>query len=314
MLMKRSFFTIVLFMSVAAAPAEIIVNPWVPIFKGIDHATGQMIPDGVDPRFQAVNALRIDLRDPDVQMFSDPPCTNCPFGAETIGLSTSSFLKNYGVQVAVNANFYSPCCGHNDGTPEDVIGLSISKGRVVSYQEGPLDSSNVMFTTNKQVIMIGTNWDAATSMPIRNNAGIYTAVSGHYLLVTNGVNIGYTYVGIPDPTGIHQVQPRTAVGVSQDGRYLYLITIDGRQPGYSDGALDAETADWLIRFGSYNGINLDGGGSVTMVMADCAGNPIQLNRAIDSGIPGHERVIANHLWVFAKPLPSFIRQLAAAPV
>src|SRR5438445_3208137 len=163
-----------------------------------------------------------------------------------------------------------------------------------------------MFTTNKQVIMIATNWPPAMTN------GIYTAVSGHYPLVTNGVNIGYTYASLPDT--IHQVQPRTAVGVSQDGRYLYLITIDGRQPGYSDGALDQETGDWLVRFGTYNGINLDGGGSTTMVMADCAGNSTQLNRSIDSGIPGHERVIANHLGVFAKPLPSFITQLAAAPV
>src|SRR6266581_7101810 len=105
MLMKRSFCTMVLFMSVAAAPAEIIVNPWVPIFKGIDHATGQMIPDAVDPRLQAVNALRIDLHDPDVQLFTDPPCTNCAPPNETIGLSTSSFLRTYRVQAAVNANF-----------------------------------------------------------------------------------------------------------------------------------------------------------------------------------------------------------------
>src|SRR5260370_18520460 len=112
MLMKKSFFTIALFVSVAAAPAEIIVNPWSPIFRGIDHATGQMIPDGVDPRFQAVNALRIDLHDPDVQMFTDPPCTNCPFGIETIGYSPSSFLKTYGVQVAVNPNFYFPRSGN----------------------------------------------------------------------------------------------------------------------------------------------------------------------------------------------------------
>src|SRR5713101_7804564 len=254
-----------------------------------------MIPDGVDPRFQAVNALRIDLHDPDVQMFTDPPCTNCPFGYETLGLSTSSFLKNYGVQAAVNANFYSPCCGHTDGTPEDVIGLSISKGRVVSAQEGPLDSSTVMFTTNKQVIMIGTNWNAATGMPIRNNTGIYTAVSGHYPLVTNGVNIGYTYVGIPDPIGIHQVQPRTAVGASQDGRYLYLITIDGRQYPYSEGAIDPETADWLIRFGSYNGINLGDGGSTTMLIADCHGDPIELNKPSDLLAQGSERVLGNHL-------------------
>src|SRR5712691_10220279 len=298
--MKRSFCTMVLFITVAAAHASIIVNPWVPIFKGIDHATGQMIPDGVDFQLQAVNAMRIDLHDPDLQMFSDPPCSNC-FGYETFGLTTSGFLKAYGVQAAVDANFYNQCCSATPGTPMDVIGLSISKGRVVSAQESPIDATALLFRTNNQAIIINTNW------PPTNTAGIYTAVSGHYPLVINGVNIGN------DTTStIPGLQPRTAAGVSQDGRYLYLITIDGRQPA-SDGAIDPQTADWLIRFGAYNGINLDGGGSTTMVMADCAGNPIQLNIPIDQGIPYHERVIANHLGVFARPLPGFINDLNVIP-
>jgi len=305
MVMKRSCFTIALFITAATAHALIVTNAWVPIFKGIDHTTGQMIPDGIDPRFQAVNALRIDLSDPDVQMFSDPHCTNCSPPYETIGYTTSSFLRVYGVQVAVNANFYVQCCLYTDGVPIDITGLSISNGRVVSPQESAIDSSNVMFTTNKQVIMIATNW------PTTMTNGIYTAVSGHYPLVTNGVNIGYSYLGLPDT--VHQVQPRTAVGVSQDGRYLYLITIDGRQAA-SDGALDGETGDWLLRFGSYNAINLDGGGSTTMVMADCHGNPIELNIPSDVLARGTERVLGNHLGVFAKPLPSFITQLAAAPL
>jgi hypothetical protein len=292
----------VLFISVATANALIVTNAWMPIFKGIDHTTAQMIPDGVDFQLQAVNAMRIDLHDPDLQMFSDPPCTNC-FGYETFGLTTSGFLKAYGVQAAVDANFYAPCCSATPGTPMDVIGLSISKGRVVSAQESPTDDTALLFRTNTQAIIVNTNW------PPTNTAGIYTAVSGHYPLVVNGVNIGN------DTTStIPGLQPRTAAGVSRDGRYLYLVTIDGRQPGYSDGAIDQQTADWLIRFGSYNGINLDGGGSTTMVMADCAGNPIQLNVPIDQGIPHHERVIANHLGVFAKPLSGFIDNLVVSPL
>src|SRR6266446_1568249 len=305
--MRSISCAVLLLLSGAASMAMIITNSWAPIFKGVDHATGQMIPDAVDPRLQAVNALRIDLHDPDVQLFTDPPCTNCAPPNETIGLSTSSFLRTFRVQAAVNANFQPLCCFYTDGIPLDVAGLSISRGVVVSAQENATDSSAVMFTTNKQVTMIGTNW------PPTNTTGIYTAVSGHYPLITNGVNIGYTYTNdFSDPT-IHQPQPRTAVGVSQDGRYLYLITIDGRQTGYSDGALDQETGDWLIRFGSYNGINLDGGGSTTMVMADCHGHPIRLNIPSDVAARGQERVIANHLGVFAKPLPGFINDLNVVP-
>src|SRR6266567_9055590 len=181
--MQRLFPAILLLITAATANALIVTNAWVPIFKGIDHATGQMIPDGVDPRLQAVNALRIDLHDPDVQMFSDPPCTNC-FGYETLGLTTSGFLKAYGVQAAVNANFYSPCCSATPGTPMDVFGLSISKARVVSAQEPLTENTALLFTTNQQVIIINTNW------PPTNTAGFYTAVCGRYPLVINGVNIG----------------------------------------------------------------------------------------------------------------------------
>src|SRR5260370_16064115 len=140
-IMKTIVCAIAVLLSIAASPASIIVDPWVPIFKGIDHATGQMIPDGIDLQLQAVNAMRIDLHDPDLQMFSDPPCTNCPFGYETLGLTTSGFLKAYGVQAAVNANFSSSFCGATNGTPKHVIGLSIVKGSEGSYKENLRGSS-----------------------------------------------------------------------------------------------------------------------------------------------------------------------------
>src|SRR6266852_210675 len=308
--MKASFFPLVLFIALAAANASIVVGPWVPIFKGVDHAKGRMIPDAVDPRLQAVNALRIDLTDPDVHLFTDPPCTNCPSGTDTIGLTTSGFLNAYGLQAAVNANFF----GGNGGF--DVTGLSISQGRVVSAQEGPTCSTALLFATNNQATIINTNWIFATNGPGRpatNNAGIYTAVSGSYPLVIGGVNIGCNYTNLTDP--IHLFNPRTAAGVSRDGRYLYLVTIDGREPGYSDGAIDPETADWLIRFGSYDGLNLDGGASTTMVMADCCcGGPIELNLPSYVFGGGQERVVGNHLGVFAKPLFEFISDLAAVPL
>src|SRR5216684_3117417 len=157
--MKTSFFPLVLLLDLTTVKASIVVGPWAPIFKGVDHATGRMIPDAVDPRLQAVNALRIDLTDPDVQLFTDPPCANCPSGTETIGLSTSGFLNAYGLQAAVNANFYFP---YGNGGME-VVGLSISHGRVVSAQEGPAFSTALLFATNNQATIINTNWIFATN-------------------------------------------------------------------------------------------------------------------------------------------------------
>jgi len=117
------------------------------------------------------------------------------------------------------------------------------------------------------------------------------------VVLANGVNLG---TNTPEAT---LPNPRTAVGLSRDGRYLIMMTIDGRQPGWSDGAVDSETADWLIRFGAYNGLNLDGGGSTTIVQArDCDSSALLLNQPNDHAVPDRERVVANNFGVFAKRL------------
>jgi exopolysaccharide biosynthesis protein len=59
--------------------------------------------------------------------------------------------------------------------------------------------------------------------------------------------------------------PRTAVAKLKDGRFL-MITVDGRQPGVSVGMDLYELADYLLSLGAVDAMNLDGGGSTTMVL------------------------------------------------
>lgn len=60
--------------------------------------------------------------------------------------------------------------------------------------------------------------------------------------------------------------PRTAAGVSQDGHHLILVTVDGRQ-ALSRGVTLPEMAQILKRYGAWNALNLDGGGSTAMAVA-----------------------------------------------
>ncbi len=60
--------------------------------------------------------------------------------------------------------------------------------------------------------------------------------------------------------------PRTGVGISKDGRTLWLLVVDGRQPGLSVGMSLPEMTDFMVELGAYNAYNLDGGGSSTMVI------------------------------------------------
>ncbi|HKZ92797.1 MAG TPA: phosphodiester glycosidase family protein [Candidatus Limnocylindrales bacterium] len=57
--------------------------------------------------------------------------------------------------------------------------------------------------------------------------------------------------------------PRTNVGVTADGRLL-MVTVDGRQPGYSIGVSLAEMGRLMSSLGAVNAFNMDGGGSTLM--------------------------------------------------
>lgn len=59
--------------------------------------------------------------------------------------------------------------------------------------------------------------------------------------------------------------PRTGVGTTPDGQIL-LIAVDGRQPKYSVGMTLEEFSDLFISLGADYALNLDGGGSTTMVV------------------------------------------------
>lgn len=59
--------------------------------------------------------------------------------------------------------------------------------------------------------------------------------------------------------------PRTAAAKLKDGKFL-LVTVDGRQAGYSVGMNLNELAAFLLEMGATEAMNLDGGGSTTMFL------------------------------------------------
>ena len=304
----------------SAALAGPAIGPWVPIFKGIEQAVGTNNPSisGNFPRLQVVHCVRLDLTDPDVQFFPTPKASNyVAESRETLTLSVPDFLKTNKLQVVADANYYNASPGGSDptseGLPCQVYGLQISTGAVVSAQTsadyaGDPRAAALLFTTNKQPMFVFRNLPPGT-----NTAGIYTAITGFYPIVSNGVNFGVAASNsYPDPT-IHGVQPRTAYGVSKDNHYFFMMTIDGRQSGYSDGALDVETGYWMTNCGAWNAINMDGGGSTALYMSDSTGNPVAVNHSSYLPAYGRERYIGSHFGVFAKPMPGFFTNVLALP-
>ncbi|MDD8026009.1 MAG: phosphodiester glycosidase family protein [Acidobacteriota bacterium] len=85
--------------------------------------------------------------------------------------------------------------------------------------------------------------------------------------------------------------PRTAIGVRADGT-IVLAAIDGRQPGLSVGMTIPELAGLMADLGCVDALNLDGGGSTTMVVKGEV-----VNSPSDSG---GERAVSDALLVFSR--------------
>ena len=91
--------------------------------------------------------------------------------------------------------------------------------------------------------------------------------------------------------------PRTAVGIRADGRVL-LVVVDGRQKPYSDGMTLRELANLMLALGARDAINLDGGGSTTLVYVDAPRNG-SLRVANKPSDQQGERAVGNALGVIS---------------
>jgi exopolysaccharide biosynthesis protein len=120
--------------------------------------------------------------------------------------------------------------------------------------------------------------------------GVTEAVSGRPLVLDRG-RVSDELLNFPRASSR---EPRTTVGVSADGRTVFLLAVDGRR-GNSRGATLLEVAQVLIDLGAYRAINLDGGGSTTMFVASEGG---VINRPSERT----ERTVLNHVGVVA-PAP-----------
>ncbi|QIB27537.1 phosphodiester glycosidase family protein [Caloranaerobacter azorensis] len=120
-----------------------------------------------------------------------------------------------------------------------------------------------------------------------NYENIKTAIGSGTFIVKDGNIADFTL-------NIKGKHPRTALGINKDKDELILVTIDGRDTSYK--GVDLNTlAEIMIDLGAYEAVNLDGGGSTTMVLKpQYEENPIVVNHPSD----GKERRISNGLGIF----------------
>lgn len=213
------------------------VSGWERYYEGIQYATGYV----TSPRLMRAFALRISLRNPDVWMYASHDNGGSPY--EVALQTTPAFVADHGLKAAVNGSFFDPGLSPNT----NIFGLLVSSGTVVSYPEVAPFNGQLVFAADKVAHII---------MSDQMTGGIWQGIGGAELILSGGVNYGWD----TDP------QPVTGYGLSQDGKFLIMVCVDGRQPGWSDGATMYNLAQWMIDFGAYEGIHMDGGGSTTMAL------------------------------------------------
>ncbi len=135
----------------------------------------------------------------------------------------------------------------------------------------------------------------------RTDAGkIAVAVGGNEVLLRDGV------VQPVDAVAMH---PRTAVGFSADGRKMWLATVDGRQAD-SRGMTELELARHLKSLGADDAVNLDGGGSSTLLARnEGEAAPSVRNAPSDGG----ERLVPNGIGFTTVPGSGKLTGFAPAP-
>ncbi len=248
---------------------------WKPLFSGVDGLNLNVSA----PRRMKAFAVRIALDTPGIEFVSTPDNGDRP--DEVDGIYTSTFLKQQKCQIAINAGAFAPVTDL-EGAEKNIQGLHISEGKLVSPWQNGYDA----------VVIGKANRAAILKAEPKDLSELRTAVSGFQVNLWKGEIV----------KGDATIHPRTVLGISKDAKIMYWLVIDGRQPTYSEGAKTSEAAQLLKDLGAENGINLDGGGTSTLVLENADGAAKVINRPIHRGIPGLERPGASHLGVRAEKL------------
>lgn len=242
----------------------------------------------VFPRPMVAHVIEIDTKANGINLLVTPPDSESdkPLNART----TSQFLEEFGVQIAINGDGFSPWWSNSPadyyphvGDPVSPAGFSASNGDV--YWNGKNDEDVGIEPTLYISRRNGLSFN-------RRPDNVFSAISGDRMLLEKG--------RVLEDLDDEELDPRTALGLNRNGRFLYLVVIDGRQPFYSQGATFTELARLLKDQGAYIAMSLDGGGSSTMVVEGDNGSPQILNSPIEHYIPGRERAVGNHLGIFVR--------------
>jgi hypothetical protein len=198
-------------------------------------------------------ALKLDLTDPrvNVAIVSGGPDPDGDGPMETVLQPPSAIARAHDLDIAINGVFFaiSPEAGkaYVPGTPARGVNMVVSDGKTLCAARG---GASILFDRKNQA-SIG----ALQAVP-----------KDAHNIMTGSAQI--VFRGQCDLNEDNDRAPRTAVGLTKDKQSLIILVVDGRRPEWSVGMTIKELGDEMVVLGCDSAINLDGGGSSTLVMRD----------------------------------------------
>lgn len=225
--------------------------------------------------------FEVDLSNPKLTIEASTPFNQPQYNMQEITLqATYEDAENHKVWAGINGDFYNM----TTGMPQGIVH---KEGLVIKSTFTDALNTFVGITNDNKAIV----GDQALYASVKTT--LKEAISGRVTLIKEGIIEN-------QPSAV--VEPRTAIGVSQDGLKVYMLAVDGRKFHYSNGMKYEDLAKVLKALGAYNAINLDGGGSTTFFIRNSPGfepNRFEIrNWPTDNG--GKERAVANGLLIISK--------------
>lgn len=160
-----------------------------------------------------------------------------------------------------------------DGQPLTVTAIRAGAGRTPIPPKGAvLSFGGTAAPDELSALQVGatvafrTEWRSGFGLPVEFLDSAADIINGAGLLRRGGVRIDdWRAESLPVESFVMARHPRTLVGQDRAGA-VWLVTVDGRQPDYSIGMQFTDLQRLADRLSLVDALNLDGGGSTTMVV------------------------------------------------
>ena len=166
---------------------------------------------------------------------------------------TSAIAEKNNAVVAMNGDYYN----NRDG------GYVVRQG--ATYRKKPLKSKDMLIIDDQGDfhILVKSNADQLKAL-LESDRAINQAFTFGPALVIDG-----ELQTMPEKYefNIRRNEPRSAIGQLGPLEYM-LVVVDGRRPGYSEGATVEEVAAFMHERGCVQAYNLDGGNTATLYFHD----------------------------------------------